>query len=203
MNSVIVTIASTVITAMIVWYLQDRFRRRGFLFWNTLPRAQFFMPPRPNTDQNHLPVHAETIALQNLGSETLEDVTVVLSYQPMDWQLRITPNRHFEGRLIAENNYSIELGSLGKFEFLTIHVHYYETAPRIVQVRTNEGMVQPSPMFLARIQEPWRIAANLTFQTIGLFTVVLTLLTLLFSVGPLLVDAVSDWIVRTLSEGKT
>lgn len=200
MNSALVTIASAVVTAMIVWYLQDRFRRRGILFWNTLPRAQFFVPPPADRTDPPLPIHAETIAMQNLGGATLEDVTLVLSHQPLDWQLRVNPNREFTGQVIAEGNYSVTLGSLGKFEFLTISVHYYDNSPRIVQVRTKDGIVQPSQMSLARVQEPWRIAINMTLQTIGLFALVLLVATLIFSVGPIVVDEMSDWIVRTLGD---
>ena len=186
------------VTSMIVWWLQMRFRRRGVLFWNLLPRAQFFVPPTPTNPGPPLPVHAETIAMQNIGGATLEEVTIVLSHQPMDWQLRVTPNRPYGGEVISEGNYSIALGSLGKNEFLTISVHYYDRPPTIVQIRTKEGLVQASPMFFTRVLKNWQITTNVTLQIIGLFTVILLGITFAASVGPIVVDAMSDWIANAI-----
>ncbi|MEO0981197.1 MAG: hypothetical protein AAFX03_00930 [Pseudomonadota bacterium] len=197
--SQVISAISAVLTAMIVWRVKDQLRRKPDLFWNVLPRASFLIPTQ---EQGHPPsqVHSEVVILQNLGGETAEDCEVVLSFRPMDWQLRVVPNRNFGVETIAEGHCTLRLGNLGPQELLQIHVHYVDQGPQIIQVRTNDGLVFPGKLLITRVIPEWTRRLNLTLQIVGLFFAILFGVTAAAAIIPLFVDAISNWVMR-LNEG--
>ena len=189
MEDYLLTGLSTIATGLIVWLLQDRLRRKPNLFWSVLPRASFQMPAAQD-NANPIQVNTEIMLLQNLGRATAEQCEVVLSYQPLDWQVRIVPNRSVETEVISEGHYSLKLGSLGPNELLQMHVYYWEQGPQVINVRTKDGPVLSETIFISKRMPYWAQIANLVVQVIGLFVLVLLSFALLFSISP----SVIDWI---------
>ncbi|WP_321488069.1 hypothetical protein [uncultured Hyphomonas sp.] len=187
------SILATIVTLLIVWWLTDRFRRKADLFWYVLPRASFNFPG-PNENDPPLPINAEILVLQNLGRATAEGIEVVLTRRPEDWEMRIVPNRNVRTSVIGEGNYLIEFGNLGPQELAQVLVHYNTAAPAIVQIRTKDGLVLSGANWRVIRQAPKWVEWSIIFlAAVGLFLVVLMLISFVQVVGPSIASALSGF----------
>lgn len=156
-------VASSAATFVIQYLLKFLGPKSRIVMW--FPHNFLYQVPNQSGGAD-IHILTNSLSIQNIGRRTATNVEIAHATKPDHFKL--SPPRDYVERTTPAGEHVIVLSTLAHGEWITVELLSYMTIPKLLYVRSDDGMAQTATVIQLRLWPAWaRIGTNLLWAVGG------------------------------------